>query len=75
MVAIDRAAMRAGRQGSEEYLNDWRREYRSVSSTELEKDAKQSSDQLEAEYSDERLHQLAKSKGVDSKKQHESPLS
>ena len=26
MVAIDRAAMRAGRQGSEEYLEDWRRE-------------------------------------------------
>ena len=26
MVAIDKAAMRAGRQGSEEYLEDWRRQ-------------------------------------------------
>ena len=26
-VAIDKAAMRAGRQGSSEYLDDWRRDY------------------------------------------------
>ena len=70
-VAIDKAAMRAGKQGSEEYLDDWKRSY-SECGNNLEREAKLAADQYETEYSYERLALLTKSKGIDSKKEPES---
>ena len=60
--AIDRAAMKAGRQGSEEYLNDWRRTYESCEG-DLEAIAQTTANQLEAHYSDEKLEQLVHARG------------
>ena len=55
---------RAGRQGSSEYLDDWRRDY-SECGDDLEKEAGEAAGRYEAEYSDERLSLLAKAKGID----------
>ena len=63
-VAIDKAAMRAGRQGSSEYLDDWRRDYAECGD-ELDKEVVEAAERYEAEYSDERLSLLAKDKGID----------
>ena len=63
-VAIDKAAMRAGRQGSSEYLDDWRRDYTECGD-ELEKEAGEAAERYEADYSDERLSLLANAKGID----------
>ena len=62
--AIDRAAMKAGRQGSEEYLNDWRRSYEECDG-DLEATAKTAAEQLEGQYSDEKLEQLVRSRGLE----------
>ena len=61
--AIDKAAMRAGRQGSAEYLDDWRREIKTCKGdpqTIVETTAKE----MEDFYSDEVLHTLVKNKGL-----------
>ena len=61
--AIDKAAMRAGRQGSAEYLDDWRREIKNCQGdpqTILETTAKE----MEDVYSDEVLQTLVKNKGL-----------
>ena len=63
-VAIDKAAMRAGRQGSSEYLDDWRRDYTECGD-DLDKEVGEAAERYEAEYSDERLSLLAKAKGID----------
>ena len=63
-TAIDRAAMKAGRQGSEEYLNDWQRSYE-ICEGELEEIAKTAAEELEQSYSDEKLEQLVRSRGVE----------
>ena len=63
--AIDRAAMRAGKGGSDEYLADWRRE-----SSALDGDgspqslAEQSAVAIEREYSDDDIKILVKAKGL-----------
>ena len=72
-VAIDKAAMRAGKQGSAEYLDDWKRTY-SECGNNLEHEANLAADQYETEYSNERLALLAKSKGIDSEKEPESEI-
>lgn len=61
--AIDRAAMKAGRQGSEEYLNDWQRSYEKCEGN-LEELAKIAAEQLESHYSDEKLEQLVRTRGL-----------
>ena len=61
--AIDKAAMRAGRQGSAEYLEDWRREIKTCQGdpqTIVDTTAKE----MEDFYSDEVLQTLVKNKGL-----------
>ncbi len=62
--AIDKAAMRAKRGTTDEYLEDWRRE-EIQTEDDLETAARVAAEQLEADYSDERLLQLVKTKGLD----------
>ena len=64
MEAIDKAAMRAGRQGSEEYLEDWRRvidtclgDAKTVANTIAE--------ELEQKYPEDILKAMVKNKGFD----------
>ena len=66
-VFIDKAAMRAGRQGSDQYLDDWRRVYQECGG-DLGKEARLAAERFEKNYSDERLKQLAKSNGLDPEK-------
>lgn len=61
--AIDRAAMRAGKGSSDAYLEDWRRVYAECSG-DLEAAASNAASELEVQFSDERLEQIVKSKGV-----------
>ena len=63
MEAIDKAAMRAGRQGSKEYLEDWRRvietclgDPKTVANTIAE--------ELEQKYTDNILKAMVKNKGL-----------
>ena len=63
MVAIDRAAMRAGRQGSEEYLEDWRRQIETCKG-DLQTIADMTAEELETSFSDEVLKILIKNKGL-----------
>ena len=62
--AIDRAAMRAGKGGSEAYIAEWRR-VRSACDTRLDLQAfgRQEANRLEAEYPDDRLLQLIRNYG------------
>ena len=63
MVAIDRAAMRAGRQGSEEYLEDWRRQIETCQG-DPQTIADTTAEELETSFSDEVLKILVKNKGL-----------
>ena len=62
--AIDRAAMRAGKGGSEAYIAEWRR-VSSACETQasLQEFAMQEARRLEAEYSDDLLLQLIRNHG------------
>ena len=64
-VAIDRAAMRAGRGFSEQYLEDWRRET-SLSETQgtLSDVAASIASEIEKRFSDEDIKTLIKNKGL-----------
>ena len=71
-AAIDRAAMRAGRGGSEEYIADWRRETETWSpagvtdgapSEDLHAVAAAEARRLEAAYHDDDLQKLVKNFG------------
>ena len=61
--AIDKAAMRAGRQGSDEYLEDWRRAYEDCGS-DLEAAANTRAKTLEEQFSDDELKRYVKAKGL-----------
>ena len=61
--AIDRAAMRAGRGGSDAYLAEWRRESETCGD-ELRTEADAAAARLEAAYTDDELQALARAKGV-----------
>ena len=61
MVAIDRAAMRAGRQGSEEYLEDWRRQIETCQG-DLQTIADTTAEEMEDFYSDDVLQTRVKNK-------------
>ena len=63
MKAIDKAAMRAGRQGSTEYLEDWRREIETCQG-DPQKIVENTAADLEKQYTDEILKTLVKNKGL-----------
>ncbi len=60
--AIDRAAMRAGAIGTDEYLEEWRRESRECGD-DLAEEAAAEAARLEAAYPPQRLARLAESLG------------
>ncbi len=62
MKAIDRAAMRAGRQASTEYLSDWRRVSVSFAG-DPQSVADSAAAELEKRFPDETLEELIKNKG------------
>lgn len=61
--AIDRAAMRAGRGGSDAYLSEWRRVSREVAASELENEVDRIATELESTIGDEELRRLVRSQG------------
>ncbi|MDA8781964.1 virulence factor [Porticoccaceae bacterium] len=64
-AAIDRAAMRAGKGGSEEYLEDWRRITTSIEAEGSPQElAQQFAETIEAEYSNADIAALIASKGL-----------
>ena len=64
-AAIDRAAMRAGKGGSEEYLADWRRETTSLEAEgTLQSIADQLAKEIEQLFTDEDIKTLVKAKGI-----------
>ena len=64
-VAIDRAAMRAGRGGSEQYLEDWRRETSLLETQGTLSDVAASiASEIEKRFSDEDIKTLIKNKGL-----------
>ena len=64
-VAIDRAAMRAGRGGSEQYLEDWRRETSLLETQGTLSDVAASiASEIEKKFSDEDIKTLIKNKGL-----------
>jgi hypothetical protein len=62
-VAIDRAAMRAGKGGSDAYLSEWRRES-AVCGDDLDQEARIAAERIESEFTDQELDTLARAKGV-----------
>ena len=61
---IDRAAMRAGKGGSDAYLEEWRRVTTSIEAEgALEEVAQRLGEEIESQVSDEQLAVLVKQKG------------
>lgn len=65
--AVDRAAMRAGRGSSNDYLADWRRSAPRPCSDDLQLEAAAEAARIEACWSDEDLEQLVRAKGIDNR--------
>ena len=63
-VAIDRAAMRAGKGSSDHYLEDWRREAMAFEG-DLKEAASDLAASLETCFDDERLERMVKAGGID----------
>ena len=63
--AIDRAAMRAGKSSSDQYLADWRRADPVVVNGDSKEIASQHAQEIESAYSDTRLLELIRAHGVD----------
>jgi hypothetical protein len=64
-AAIDRAAMRAGKGGSDEYLEDWRRITTSIEAEGSPQElAQQFAETIEADYSNADIAALIASKGL-----------
>lgn len=65
--ALQRAALRAGKGSTEQYIEDWRREACEIefadANTTLAEHVKQEFDKIDGAYDDERLEQLAKNQG------------
>ena len=61
--AIDRAAMRAGRGGSEAYLSEWRRENREVPLSEMQMRVDSIASEFESGISDDDLLRMIRAKG------------
>lgn len=63
--AIDRAAMRAGKAGSDAYLADWKRSSPVDCGNDMQAVAQAEADRIEALYSDDDLLRLIRAHGVD----------
>ena len=63
-VAIDRAAMRAGKGSSDAYLEDWRRQPPRDCGSDLQAEAAAEAQRIEASFSDEALESLVRAKGL-----------
>ena len=61
--AIDRAAMRAGKGGSDAYMEDWER-LREPCDGDLEETAERVAADIEAAWTDEQLDTIARARGV-----------
>jgi Virulence factor len=64
-MAIDRAAMRAGKGSSDAYLADWKRSEPRACGDDIEREARAEAQRLEASYSDQDLERLIRSRGLD----------
>jgi len=62
--AIDRAAMRAGKGGSEAYLADWKRSEPIACGDDLQGEAEAEASRIEQRFSDEKLDRLIRNKGL-----------
>ena len=63
--AVDRAAMRAGKSSSHDYLNDWKRSEPRACGDDIQAEAAAEAARIEARYSDEYLLRIIRAKGVD----------
>jgi Virulence factor len=63
--AIDESAMRAGKSGSDDYLNEWRTSTPTSREGEAEAVATQLVSELEAAYPQDRLQRLAAQRGLE----------
>jgi Virulence factor len=63
-VAIDRAAVKSGRREMDAYIAEWRKEQRRCGD-DLEREAREEAERLEAGYPKERLNELVATGGVD----------
>ncbi|PID44406.1 MAG: hypothetical protein CSB47_11230 [Proteobacteria bacterium] len=64
--AIDRAAMKAGKAGTDDYVAEWRRVTTECeNSDDIQAQAEQEANQYEADYSDTRLKDLVKQGGLE----------
>ncbi len=63
--AIDEAAMRAGKSGSDDYVNEWRTSPPASREGEADEVATALVGELEAAYSQERLQRLAAQRGIE----------
>lgn len=63
--AVDRAAMRAGKSSSNDYLNDWKRSEPQACGDDIEAQAQAEAARIEAAYSDDDLLRIIRAHGVD----------
>lgn len=63
--AVDRAAMRAGKSSSGDYLADWKRSEPRACGDDLQAEAHAEAARIEAAYSDEDLLRIIRAHGVD----------
>jgi hypothetical protein len=63
--AVDRAAMRAGKSSSVDYLNDWKRSEPRPCGDDIQAEAAAEAARIEARYSDEYLLRIIRAKGID----------
>ena len=64
-IAIDAAAMRDGANSTDDYLAEWRRSEPILCSDDLDAEAAKLANDIEADYSAERVHKLVASGGFD----------
>jgi hypothetical protein len=63
--AVDRAAMRAGKASSADYLADWKRSEPRACGEDIQAEANAEAARIEARYSDDDLLRLIRAHGVD----------
>ena len=62
--AVDRAAMRAGKGGSDAYIAEWQRSAPVPCGEDMQAEAAAAAQAIEARYSDEDLEKLIRAKGL-----------
>lgn len=63
--AVDRAAMRAGKSSSSDYLNDWVRSAPRECTDDMQAEADAEAARIEARYTDEDLLRIIRAHGID----------